>query len=130
MHRSFNKASDFRRYMESLALHTGAPTVHWESKTYIFLLFKLKTLLLYLNTLTFLSILYMNNLTMVFLLQNMRSLVSCHNICAPNHIQVQLSTGVLNGWLGSDSIQPVIYNNINSIYYISLLWTKLIMGCV
>ena len=24
-----NKAKDFRRYMEALELHTGAPTVHW-----------------------------------------------------------------------------------------------------
>ena len=52
-------------------------------------------------------------LTMVFVLPTMISIVSCRQLCAPNHVQVQLSVGLLNGLLGSFSIQPVIQNNIN-----------------
>ena len=74
----------------------------------VFLLLKLKKFLIELNQLTFLCVLYKNNLIMVSLFLNMRSLVSCRQICAPNHVQVELSVGVLNGWLDSDSIQPVI----------------------
>ena len=53
------------------------------------LLLKLKELLLELNILIFPSVFYKNNLTMVSLFQNMRSPVSCRQICAPNHVQVQ-----------------------------------------
>ena len=69
-------------------------------------------------------------LTMVFSFLNMKSLVLFRKICAPNHYQVQLSVGVLNVWLGSDSITLVIHNTINSWDYISLLWPKRIMVCV
>ena len=55
----------------------------------------------------------------------MKSLVSCLNICESNYVQVQLSVGVINGWLGSDYIQPVIHNTIISWYYMILLWIKL-----
>ena len=85
---------------------------------FVLLLLNLKYLLLELNTLTFLSVFYKNNLTIVFLLQNIRSLVLLMQICEPNHcynhVQVQLSSGVINGWLGSDSIWPVIQKIINS----------------
>ena len=37
------------------------------------------------------------NLTMVSLFQNMRSLVSCPHICAPNYVEAQLSIEVING---------------------------------
>ena len=63
----------------------------------LFLLLNLKQLILGLNTLTFLTVFYYKNLIMVSLFQNMRSLVSCRQICAPNHFQVQLSVRVLNG---------------------------------
>ena len=62
----------------------------------VFMLFKLKQLLVDLNTLILLSVFYQNNLTMVFLFQHMRTIVSCWHICAPNHVEVQLSVGVLN----------------------------------
>ena len=64
---------------------------------------------------------------MVFLFINMRSLVSCRKICAPNHFQFQLSVGVLNGLLDPDNTQPVIHNTINSWDYMNLLWTKRII---
>ena len=55
----------------------------------------------------------------------MRNMVSYQQICAPNHVQVQLPVGVLNGLLGSVYIQTVIDNTINSWYYVSLLWIKI-----
>ena len=91
------------------------------------LLLSLKGLLPELNTFRLLSDFYKNNLTMVSLFQNMRSLVSCRKICSPNHLQFQLSVVVLNVWLGSDYIQPVIQNTINSWDYMNLLWTKRII---
>ena len=33
MYKSVKKTKVIRRYMEALALHTGAPTVHWENET-------------------------------------------------------------------------------------------------
>ena len=42
MYKSVKKIQVIRRYMEDLALYTGAPTVHWEDNTSLFLLFKLK----------------------------------------------------------------------------------------
>ena len=59
---------------------------------------------------------------MVFWFQNLRNLVSCQRIFAPNHAQVQLSVGLLNVWLGSDYIQLVIHKTINSWYYTVFLW--------
>ena len=40
----------------------------------------------------------------------MRSIVSCQKIRVPNHTWVQLSAGVLNVRLDSDSTYPVITN--------------------
>ena len=93
----------------------------------LFLLFNLKLLLLELNTLIFLSNLYKKFLTMVYLFQNIINLVSYQQIFAPNHLQVQLSVGVINWWLDSDSIQPVIHNTINWWDYMNFLWTKRII---
>ena len=84
--------------METLALHTGAPTINWEENTSCISVFKAKRVTpLVLKNWTFLSIFYNNNLTMVYLFQNMRSLVSCRQIFAPNHVQIQSSSRVLNG---------------------------------
>ena len=33
MYKAVKKNKVIRRYMEALALHTGAPTVHWEDNT-------------------------------------------------------------------------------------------------
>ena len=33
MYKDFNQTKAVWRYMEDLALHTGAPTVHWEDNT-------------------------------------------------------------------------------------------------
>ena len=33
MYKAVKKTKVIRRYMEALALHTGAPTVHWEDNT-------------------------------------------------------------------------------------------------
>ena len=55
----------------------------------VFMLLKLRELILHLNILILLYIFYKRNLKMVSLFQNMRSPVSCRQICAPNHVQVQ-----------------------------------------
>ena len=102
---------------------------HYIGKTtqVVFIFLKLKYLLLELNTWTLLSVFYKNNLTMISLFQNMRSIVSCRQICAPNLVQVWLSVRVLNGWLDSDYIQPVIQNTISPWDYMILLWNKRII---
>ena len=75
--------------MEALALHTGAPIVHWgdnkiciydvESKIFTPRVKHIDTpMFFYINKLKY------------FLIYNMRSLVSCWKICAQNHVQVQL----------------------------------------
>ena len=115
------------RYMESLDLHTGAPTLHWEDNTSCIYVVKVKNLLIYLNTFACLSGFYTKELTMVYLFQNMRSLVSFRKICAPKHIQVQLSVGITNGWPDSDYIWPLIQNTINSWDYMIFLWTEWII---
>ena len=61
---------------------------------------------------------------MIFLFQNIISLVSCQHICAPNHVQVQLSVRLINVWMCSDYIQPGIHNTINSWDYMGFLWIK------
>ena len=33
MYKAEKKTEDIRRYLEALALYTGAPTVHWEDNT-------------------------------------------------------------------------------------------------
>ena len=110
--------------MESLVLHTGAPTVHWEDNKILFMLLGMKWLHLESNILILQSVLFKNNFKMVFLLQNIRSLVSCKHVCVPNHVRVQLSVGVLNGLLGSGSTHPVILNTIKSWNYMVLLLIK------
>ena len=83
--------------MEALALHTGAPIVHWEYNTSCISVVESKRVTPIVKKIVFLSVLYNNTLTMVFLLQNMRILVSCRQICASNHVQVQLSVRLING---------------------------------
>ena len=75
----------------------------------------------------FLSDFYKNHLTMVYFFQNIRSLLSFRHICAPKHVQLQLSVGVINGWMDLDSIQLVMQNTINSWYHMSFMWTKQII---
>ena len=55
----------------------------------LFLLLRLKQLLLQLNTLIFQSVFYNSNLIMVSFFPNIISPVSCRQICAPNHVQFQ-----------------------------------------
>ena len=76
--------------MEALALYTGAPTVHWEDNTSCIYVVEAKRVTpRELNTLILQSVFYNRNLTMVSFFQNMRIPVSCRQICAPNHVQVQ-----------------------------------------
>ena len=99
--------------MEALAINTGAPTVHLEDITTLYTLLNLKGLLLGSNIFIFLSTLYNNNLTMVCLFPNMRILVSLCQLCAPNHVQVQLSVILINWRLGLYCIHTLKHNKNN-----------------
>ena len=69
MYKAVNKDKAIWNSMEASELHTGVPTINLEKNQFIFMLLKLKYLLLELNTVKFMSILYYNNFTMVFLLK-------------------------------------------------------------
>ena len=56
MYKAVKKTKVIWRYIESLLLHTGAPTVYWEEQQVIFLLLRLKELLLEFNMLIFQSV--------------------------------------------------------------------------
>ena len=83
--------------MESLALHTVAPTVHWEDNTSYIYVVEAKIVTPRVKQIDIHVCFLQEKLTIISLFQNMRSLVSCQQICAPNHVQVELSVGVLNG---------------------------------
>ena len=89
MYKAVKKTKVIQRYMEALALYTGEPTVHCEDNTSCISVVEAKRVTPRVKKLIFLYVLYKINLTMVYLFQNMRSQVSCRNICAPNHVQVQ-----------------------------------------
>ena len=80
----------------------------------VFMQLKLKQLLLYFIKKDIPVCFIQEKLTIIVFLPTMISIVSCRQICASNHVQVQLSMGVINGLMGSFSTQPVIHNNINS----------------
>ena len=82
--------------MEALELHTVAPTLDWEDTTSCLYVVEAKIVTPIVKHIDIPVFLYNSNLTMVSLFQNMRSLVSLRQICAPNHAQVQLSYGVIN----------------------------------
>ena len=83
--------------MEALSLHTGAPTVHWEYNTSFISVVEAKVVTPRVKHIDIPVCFLQENFKIVSLLQNMRSLVSFRKICAPNHVQVQLSVGVING---------------------------------
>ena len=66
MYKAVNKTEAIRVYMESLALNTGVPTVHWEVNTSCISFVKAKIFTPRVNTLTFLSFFYKKLLTMLF----------------------------------------------------------------
>ena len=124
MYKPINKFKVIRRYMESWSVHTGAITWNWEDNTSCIYIVESKRVTPRVKHINIPVYFYKKFLTMVSLFQNMRSLVQYRQICAPNYLQVQLSIGVIYGWLESDYIQRVIQNTINTWYYMSLLWTK------
>ena len=97
MYKAVKKTKTTRRYMEALALHTGAPTVYWDDNTSCISGVGAKgvtTRVKHIDiTVCFLQLQFDNGI----LFQNMRSLVLCLQICAPKYVQVQLSVGLLNG---------------------------------
>ena len=74
--------------MESLKLHTGAPTEHWEDNRSFISVVEAKIVTPRVKHIDILSILYNTNLTMVPFFQNMKIQVSFQKICAQNHVQV------------------------------------------
>ena len=100
--------------MKDLALHNVVPIVLWEYNTRYIYGVDAKRVTTIVKHISILVCFLQLFLTKVFLFQNMISIVSFHQICALNHVQVQLSVGVLNSLLNSDFIKPVIHNAINS----------------
>ena len=97
MYKAVNKTKVIRGYMESLALHTGTPTVHWDDNTSCIYVVEVKIVTPGVKHIDIHVCIIKNKLTMVSLFQNMRSLVLFRHICAPNHVKVQISVRVLNG---------------------------------
>ena len=77
--------------MKDLALHTCAPTLHWEDNTSFIYVVESKIVDTIVKHIDIPVFFYKNSLTMVYLFQNMVSIVSCRQICAPNYFQIQLS---------------------------------------
>ena len=90
MYKAVKKNEVIWRYTEALALHTGAPTVNWDDKTSFISVVDDKIVTPRVKHIDIpVCFLKNSNLTMVSFFQNIRSPVSCRQICAPNHVQVQ-----------------------------------------
>ena len=90
--------------METLALHTIEPTVYWEYNTRCISVVEAKRVTPIVKQIDIPVCFLQEQYTMVFLFQNMRSLVSCRQICAPDHVQFKKLVKVINGRLDSDYI--------------------------
>ena len=89
MYKSVKKPKVIRKYMEALALHTGAPTVHWEDNTSFISFVEAKIVTHRVKRIDISFCFLQEQFTIVPFFQNIRSTVSCRQICAPNHVQVQ-----------------------------------------
>ena len=98
--------------METLVIHTGAPIVYWEYTTSCIYVVEAKIVTPRVKH-TYIPVCFIQE-QFGRIFQNIISPVLSRKICAPNHVQVQFSVGVINGLLGSDYTQPVIQNIINS----------------
>ena len=113
MYKAVKKTKDILRYMEALSLLPTAPTVYWEENTSHIYVVETKIVSPRTKHIDTPICFLQEKLTMFSLLQNMRILVSCQKICAPNHVDVQLTVVVINGLMDSYSIQLVIQNSTN-----------------
>ena len=89
MYKAVNKNKFIPRYMEALSLHIDAPTVYWEDNTSFISVVEDKIVSpifkhVYIPV-CFLQEKFNNGL----FIPNIISPVSCRQICAPNHVQVQ-----------------------------------------
>ena len=83
-------------HMEALALHTGAPTLHWEDSTSFISVVEAKRVTNRVKNIDIPVCFLQEQFDNGLFIPNMRSLVSFWQICAPNHVQVQFSVVVLN----------------------------------
>ena len=113
MCKDVKKTSVFTHYTEAFKIHTRPPKVHWEDNTSLIYVVEYKIVTHRVKKNDIKVCFIQDFLSMVYLFQNMRSIVSCHQICAPKHVQVPSSVGVLNIRLASDSTHTVILNTIN-----------------
>ena len=100
----------------------GTQQYNGSTTQFAFLLLKIKHLHLESNTLISQCVFFNNILKMFHRFQNMKVLVSCRQVCVPNHLWVQLSVVVLTVLLASASTLPVILNTVNSWSYRTLKW--------
>ena len=89
MYKAVNKIKFIWRYKEALKFHTGAPTVNWEENTICIYVVEAKRVTTRVKHIDISVCSQQEKLTMVSLFQNMMSIVSCRQICVPNHVQVQ-----------------------------------------
>ena len=96
MYKSVKKTEYVQRYLEALSLHTSVPTVHWEYKTSCIYIVKAKRFNSRVKIIDIPVCFIQERFYYGLFFQNMRSIVSFRNKCAPNHIQVQLSFVLIN----------------------------------
>ena len=96
MYKAVKKTEGTQKYMESLELRTYAPTEHWEENTSFVSVVESKRGTHIVKHIDILVYFLQDLFEILFLFQNMRSLVLCWKICTSNSGQVQLSFGLLN----------------------------------
>ena len=97
MYKAVKKTKTVNRYMKTLALRTGAPTVHSEENTSLIYIVEDKIVTPRVKQIYSHVCFLIEKFDNDVLFQHMRSLLLCRQICVPNHVQVQLSVIVLNG---------------------------------
>ena len=83
--------------MKTLALHTVSPTLHWEDNTSCISVVESKIVTPIFKNMGITVCFIQEKGAMVYLFQNMRSLLSCYQICVPNHVEVILSIRLIIG---------------------------------
>ena len=89
MYKAVKKKKVVQIYMESLSLHTGAPTVHWEEDKISISVVEFKIVTPIFKHICIPVFFLQEQFDNGIFFQNTRIPVSCRQIYAPNHFQVQ-----------------------------------------
>ena len=88
MYKAINKTKAIWSYMGLLAIHTSAPTIHWEENTSFIYVVESRIITPIFKHIEIPVCFLKFVLIMVSLFQNMRSIMLCWKICAPNHVHI------------------------------------------